>query len=605
MVQSDHAFTLPERSRDLPGTLLSYCREDPVQKILLALSYTLITLNLLALILQQSQGFVMDIFTELPFWFFLSLLFCYVAGTTVLFLSQGSIRRLSILLLFFTYFTVLVIPYMLGYYSMGRSDDMSYIGEYLQISTSGHVAGWDIYPASHMIGAALSIVSGLAPHLVSFIIPVVFSFIFSAGLILCCRFFLKNPVFETIAIPVSVIFYLGPYNFENVPHALFFGLMPLFIVIICRFIKDQNFANLVLVLPFTLLVPYMHPFIIFFVMALFFTILVFQGILKRWIDANYSLVFRMLVIVFIGFIPWFIYNQLLLNTLKASYINYLEKVTQPTFFATASKLSSINITTFSFVKLVMVYYGRYTIPFIIIAVAVLMVYLKREQLPLVLQNRLYFGVFFYVIFFGLEAVLFFNPLIVHQPDRETNLNFIVYAQVPLFVLSLYILFLHKKPSCRKITALIVIISVVWGLSFFGTFDAPIDYKPSAALTYNEVQAMEWFYKARTTENVLTPVSQIYRFHVLLNDGGDDQSPAIPDHFGYLNDTRTFAQINLDLGEQNYMVLMTIDEFLYQDVPGYTDVGRYNAGDFSRFRDDPSVQKILDDKNIQIFDYDLR
>jgi hypothetical protein len=252
----------------------------------------------------------------------------------------------------------------------------------------------------------------------------------------------------------------------------------------------------------------------------------------------------------------------------------------------------------------MVYYGRYTIPFIIIAIAVITVYLKRDRFPQLLQNRMFFGVFFYVIFFGLEAILFFNPLIVHQPDRETNLNFIVYAQVPLFVLSLYILFMQKKPSCRKITILILIISVVWGLSLFGTFDAPITYKPNAALTYNEVQAMEWFYEMRTTENVLTPISQIYRFHVLLNNGGDDQSPDVPDHFGYMTNTGTFAQINLDLGEQNYIVLMTIDELLYQEVPGYTDVGRYNAGDFSRFRNDPSLNKIFDDLNIQIFDYDL-
>jgi hypothetical protein len=76
---------------------------------------------------------------------------------------------------------------------------------------------------------------------------------------------------------------------------------------------------------------------------------------------------------------------------------------------------------------------------------------------------------------------------------------------------------------------------------------------------------------------------------------------IPDHFGYGNDNRSFAEINLKTSEQAYIILLTTDELLYQKVPGYMEVGRYNTQDFYRFRNDNSINKIFDDMNIEIYD----
>jgi len=112
---------------------------------------------------------------------------------------------------------ILLIPFMLGYYSMGRADDMSYIGEYVHISKTGAINGWDIYPGSLILGAILSIIPGLAANGAAFVMPVIFSFIFICGLCLCCRFFLKEEKLANIAVLSSFIFYLGPYNFSQRP----------------------------------------------------------------------------------------------------------------------------------------------------------------------------------------------------------------------------------------------------------------------------------------------------------------------------------------------------------------------------------------------------
>jgi len=571
--------------------------------ILLTVGYTLTIFNYLILFFHRSQGYTVDIYAELPLTFFLSLIFCFMIGSLVIFLNQGSIRNLGIVLLVFTYFTILIIPYMLGYYSMGRWDDMSYIGEYLQISTSGSIAEWDIYPASHIIGATLSMGTGLEPHVTSFVIPIVFSFILVAGLFLLCRELFKDQMLINIAIPSSFILYLGPYAFLNVPHALFFATMPLFIFLLFRFLESQNLSNIVMIFPFTFIIPFTHPFIILFVVSTFIFMIAFNKYLKTYVNKNFMRIRIPLIIVIMGFFTWFIYCSRFLSKFRQIYISYTQMTTviEPVFFETADKMSRIDLSIYKIIKLVTVYYGRYMIPVIIISIALIFVFLKRDQISQNLKNNFIFWIFFYVFFLIIESVLFFNPLISHQPDRLTNLNFMMYAQVPLFVLSLYVIFFQSKSSNLNIMFLVLVLSGIWGLTLFGSFNAPNIFKPNEAVSYNEVQGMKWFSETRMPENVFTTVTtQIYRFDDLFAKPRVGTNYFIPYHFGYVNDNRSFSEITSGYGQQNYIILLTIDEILYQEVPGYKEVGRYHAEDFHRFKNDNSVNKIFDNLNIEIF-----
>lgn len=258
---------------------------------------------------------------------------------------------------------------MLGYFSMGRADDMSYIGEYFQISKSGSIGWWDIYPGSLIFGATLSILSGLPANFVSFVIPIVFSFIFIGGLYLCCRFFLREEILLSIAIIVSFIFYLGPYNFLNVPHALFFAYMPLFIFILCRYIQNKKLENIFLIIFPILLIPYTHPFIVFFVFSLLFILILFNRILKKIIPAEYGNVKNLLLVVIVGFLGWFLYTSFLLSNFKSRYNLFISGTSEPVFLKTTEKLSHINADFMTIIKLLFLYYARYFIPLIIIIIA--------------------------------------------------------------------------------------------------------------------------------------------------------------------------------------------------------------------------------------------
>jgi hypothetical protein len=575
-------------------------------KPLLIIGFLLVVHNFLTLYFHQPQGYVVDIYSVLPLSFYGASILCYLISSIVLLSERDLVRKFGILLLVLNHLTILSIPYMLGYYSMGRADDMSYIGEYVHISRTGAIDGWDIYPGSLILGAVLSIVSGLPANGAAFVMPVVFSFVFIGGLVLCCRFFLKEEQLVNIAILSSFILYLGPYNFLNVPHALFFAYMPLFIFILSGYIKKPDFASAALVIIPTVLVPFMHPFIVLFVFALLLVLVLFGRVLNRFIQGDYWRATRPLVILFTGFFSWFIYCDALLSGFRISYRSYLQRTTEPVLLETADKLARINVDLFKMTKLLFVYYSRYFIPLIVIGIALVLVYLKRDQISDFLKNRTHFFLIFYITFLVTEAVLFLNPMFSHVPDRMTNLNFMVYAQVPLFVLALSVVFAKSKFFNRQTIILLLLLTGTWGLGLFGTFDSPNIFRTNVALTYNEVEGMEWFYGVRDSENIIVPLSQIGRFHDLFDDGGSDNRISMPDHFGYDSSHRPFADINLEYGQQSYIVLLTLDELLYQEVPGWVEVGRYTAGDYVRFRNDQSVNaKIYDNLNIEVYATDTQ
>jgi hypothetical protein len=579
-----------------------FLNDRKYSRFLLTLGFLLIFNNIIILYFHHPQGYVADIYSVLPTSFFGASILCYLVSSFVLISDRGIARKIGILLLILNHAVILLIPAMLGYYSMGRFDDVSYIGEYVHIIRTGAFSGWNIYPGSLILGATLSIISGLPANGAAFVMPFIFSFIFVGGLYLCCRFFLKKDKLVNIAALSSFILYLGPYNFLNVPHALFFAYMPLFIFILGGYIKRPNFATAVLVLTPTVLIPFMHPFIVLFVFALFLVLILFGRVLNWFIQGDYWRATRPFLILSTGFLSWFIYCNQLLGNFEVSYRHYRQRTTEPVLLETVDKLARINVDIFKMTKLLFMYYGRYMIPLAVIGVALILVYLKRDKFSQFLKNRTQFFLIFYIMFLVAEAVLFLNPMFSHQPDRMTNLNFMVYAQVPLFVLSLSALFAKSKFFNRQIILLLLLLAGTWGLSLFGTFDSPHIFRANVALTCNEVEGMEWYYEVRDSENIIVPWSQIGRFHDLFNTGESDKRIPIPDHFGYDSSHRSFADIHLNKVQQSYVILLTYDELLYQEVPGYMEVGRYNAGDYARFRNDQSVSaKLYDNLNIEIYD----
>lgn len=536
-----------------------------------------------------------------PFDFYLVFIICYLIAT---FLLLNGVKTSGTLILCFNHFEVLSIPYMLRYYSMGRADDMDYIGEYLQIATSGHFSNWNIYPASHLIGAIISLISNLEAHYTSFIIPIVFSFLFIAGIYLFSRKLFPNSCICCLTLASSFVLYLGIYNFLNVPHALFFALTPLYLWLLSKYLELYNLSFSIIFILMMLLIPLTHPFIVFF----FFIVFLFH-MMPRFLTSPRAEILQIkkikissFSILFISFMYWFINNQTLMGYFWRDYRGFINKITEPVFYETTDKLAKTNFGFLDYIKLFSFFCGRYLFPTFIILISGVYLYFHRDLLKeKVLKNYPHMLIFYIILIFT-QIILLFNPIISHQPDRIMNLNFAVYGQIPLFACSLYLLFLKKSKSFNGLLLVCGILSITWSFSLFGCFDSPNVYRTNVALTTNEVNGMDWFYRTKDESAVIIPgVSQINRFHSLFgNSEKIDVVEDIPDHFGYVDNSGYFADVNSSLGDNSYIIIFTLDELLYQKVPGYKAVGRYTQEDFYRFRTDASVNKIYDSINIEIF-----
>lgn len=573
--------------------------------LLAIVCFILLVRNLFILRFVQPVGYVVDIYSMFPLSFYFGLMFCYLVAT---FLVLNGKKILGILILCLNHFEILIIPNMLGYYSMGRADDMSYIGEYLQIATSGYFSSWDIYPASHIIGASISLVSNLEAHSTSFIIPIVFSFMFIAGIYLFSRELFPDSCINSLVLVSSFILYLGAYNFLNVPHALFFAFMPLYLFHFYKYFGiHNNIQNSIIFILMTLLIAFTHPFIILLLFVVFLV-----HMLPKIIPTINMKVLRVpkislssFLILITSFLLWFINCTAYQNSFKGNYISFINKVTEPVSFETADKLTKIHFDISDYMQLLSFFYGRYAIPTLIIFISFIIIYFNRQIIKRESFRNYPYVVMLYIVFLIIQIILLFNPIISHQPDRIMNLNFVVYAQVPLFACALYLLFLKKSKSYSRIILVSGILLLIWSFSLFGAFNSPIVYRPNFALTQNEVSGMEWFYEVKDESVISIPLSQINRFHDLFGDFQIADTIYRPhDHFGYTNNSSNFADINLYEIQKSNIIVLTFDELLYQEVPGYMTVGRYTKEDFDRFRNDASVNKIYDSINIEIFRSEL-
>ena len=115
-----------------------------------------------------SEGYVINIYKQLPFHFYLTLLFCYLSACALL-LAYRKISAVLILLL--VHIIVLIIPYILGYVSPSRGDEYIYI----ELVGKSELIGFsNLSPTGPLFISALALITGLEKWVLSYFLPVFF-----------------------------------------------------------------------------------------------------------------------------------------------------------------------------------------------------------------------------------------------------------------------------------------------------------------------------------------------------------------------------------------------------------------------------------------------
>jgi len=499
----------------------------------------------------QPEGYTVNIYEQLPFHFYLTLLLCYLSACVLLL----AYRKISaVLILFLVHTAVLIIPHMLGYVSIGREEKFSYIGLAGQSPLCDLSGFSNLSPTGPLLVSALAQVSGLETPALSYFLPVFFSIIFIAGMFLFYRIFMSREKLVSVAFLSSMIPYFGHFQTSAASCYLTFCLIPLYLFVLRSALSDKKKAMAVCLLFMMPLIPLAHPFI-FAYLVCFSLLLTFSskvlkpGFLRKILSLNFlfpglshSAGKKVPVFIFLSFTS----GGFLLCAKYAPQVfdTFTSDLTSRARMLVAAGLSTVPGTENGFLEfahLLNLYYGKYFIPLILILINSVIVWQNRKRFCHHFIRRYPRFLILYIATFFLELAFLLNPFIPYPPDRFANLSFIIFAQIPLLGYSLYIIFLRKGYTLGLGSAVLVL-CLLWTLGFFTCFSSPYTGGVSEAISQNEAEGIQW----------LSAVRDNYPY--IMSSGDYDGSSTLP----VIPGSNVNRSAELTEGSQNSLYASTND-----------------------------------------------
>ena len=582
-------------------------------KILKIVSITCLDLLITALIAARNApaiGYEPSIYVATPplVWVFLAIVIVCGIGIIVHQVFTGkteshNIWLLGLALILLACTAILLLYAVRGYAMLGRGDFSSHLVFITDIISTGHVAGGNIYPGTHVYIAELSLVFGVSPLTISkFVMPVLFLFYVLTVFLLSkiCLPSRGQAILATIATTTLVPFISG-WLITPCPNHVSNMFIPLALLL---FLKSRNairFSILFLILLF--LIPMLHPvttialLLILLVIGLPQLLFIFSRQHRiefgdiRFQDCTIPLSL-LFVWGFIWFSAFYFFDQMLIST----YIAIIE--------STQSKVEIL----FSDIGLGQKYGYSATVQFInvyggyllfVILTAISLPILIRRRLPVVYLRRL-------GSFWNMLAVMVLVIVLLYAIDIELHpARFFPYFLLActIFVgLVLYELLSNKWLSHYKnhfirlfpSFAMVIIFTLSFLSGILNLYDSPFRLAANDQVTRTELAGMSWFLDTRSTDiKVSTIFIPFSRFAFMLsgeNIGIEEGSSAVtlpPYHFGYdqlptLGDSYT---------EDSYMLLGKIDRDIYAYVWSKAAKFRWLPSDFERLEIDNSLGKI--------------
>ena len=555
--------------------------------------------NLLTLHFYVPSEYNIDIYSQLPLFFWLGIIFVYFISCVLILQQDKTLKIIGYVCIIVNFCVIYLILPELGSYIYGSSDELTHVGRMNYYLLDGYIDYANIYPATAIFYLSTSIFTGLGIREISFILPAFANLLFIAGTIAFSNKIINSPhhIFY-IFIPCSFILYFGHFHFSNVPQYTYFALVPLILYILFSYLIHKNFSKAIVLVIFLLITPFSHPFNWMFIMLTLFCIFIYY----TFFSTTNKTILNTLILGFVPFISWFLYSSLF-NSFEKIWSSFLSgSVENMVVEKTLDQFGKINLNPFEVIQFFLFYTGRFLIPFTVVIIFLLNLFKDKYNLSSKQRNIILKLAGAFLLFTAIHSLLFFNHLISHSTDRISNLVYNIFALIPLFALSLNYLFSYdqKWASTLKVS---LVLTLVFSLSLFGVFYSPHIYRPNIAITESEVLGMEWLFDYKNEFPIYAIVGSYgFRYATYFMSPTEQQDRMdkdilwssignIPDHFGY-NDN------SLELYSSRYIPIPTSHELLYQTV--YSNVGRFNKEDFAKFRKDPNIIKMYDGLDIEIY-----
>jgi hypothetical protein len=593
-----------------------------VAKILITLSFVLITLSLLVIAANPSNGsYEFSIYSAYPWYFWASVLSSIIIGQ-VLILSRcyshsNKVLLLSGVAILFSNTILLCLPILRGYVAFGRGDVLTHIGWMKDILQTGYIGIHDIYPLNHILGVSFSFASGMNLYDVTMVIPIFFSLFLTITVFLFAREILETRWQIILATVIGSIMLFGTAQTSFAPFQQSIFLFPFTLFLFFKS-RSSSKASLyrAMFLFYLVFVAFYHPLSAVFMIAIL--IVMEQGMaFSKWagmVDEKKSAPFQKMQkvsnLVLIAFVVCFMWNAYtkvvriniwnLLNSLNSSSDS--SQLASYTNIINSNNLSIVDILGSLFTM-----YGQYVILIIITTLGMArllhgMIKLGHKQSPITLMLSYEFSFFIiasivtsfivYIVGFGRYLIvsvifcIFLLPLLMDSakfPKRFGNIK--------------------PKPYLQSIALMILVFTLLM-ISTLSLYASPTVRSINYQVTETEFVGMDGFNHMRVMDNqVFEMGTSQYRMYDALY-GRDSKSFTTneilyspPDHFGYLSNQSWTGNSS----SPKYLLLTDAGRYFYPEIyPDFSNRWRFTNADFTRLMLDSNVTKLYDNSNLDIY-----
>ncbi|MFW5895262.1 MAG: hypothetical protein ACOCT9_00810, partial [archaeon] len=406
----------------------------------------------------------------------------------------------------------------------------------------------------------------------------------------------------------AVIFYNGGgTNFTPMSSALLFS--PLVFYLFFKAMEKENKQRLILLLVIILIAyPFFHPaanliiiisiFLICFISYFinnFFPESLFNDISShKKTDYNHS--FKLLMIMLFTWIPYVLHFEKFQKNIALIFRILLTGHSPSVQIQEIGEgINKLNLTSLDFFKLLFLERGI-SIIIIILTLSSFIMLIRKSRRKY--SKKLFILIIISFFMAGLYSAEIFGILtfLTAVATRRFFRFFLILAPI-IVVPSLFLIINYRK--IRSMFVILLLLIATLGIQT--AFTSPITYRPNPQVTRMEIRGAEWHVTHKdmnySETRIMTP---FYRFEEvtvgssLAGERALNRPKIVPDHFNYSN----YEQLYQSYNQRTYMFISEYDKTIYDTV--WQEVDRFDKSDFYKVENDPSVNKVYNNGECNIW-----
>lgn len=590
-------------------------------KVLLVFGYLLILSSLFLILTSSSSiGYEYDIYQVYPNYFWVFLILSLFLGQCILVyysISQITNRLwiAGLTLVIITNLILIFLPLIRGYFSFEDEDVFTHIGMMKDIIYNGYIGDSNIYPANHILGSIISLISGLNLHTVTLVIPGLFSILFMIGSYLFLRNIFSDQFRLLYGLSFALILYSGRTVTLFTPNAEAYLLLPfilhLIIESLCRTRDKNSFSSLSLIMG--VVIVFWHPLILIcllIILSILFCLQKVHSTSTLTFSSRYFILYLMLIILCI-FLSWNAYLVLSVKTIQPiieSILGVEEHTSVLQHYSTLA--SSANVPFAEIIRLTMDVYGQLII-LVIMTILCSAIYFSTIVRA---KNHIEIKVLFSLYAFGIFLLLSLFLLLMGGAYGFSRILLVSVLFSPIIIASVWGVDLPplsdlnpKYVLAFKIGFILIVLLSINFFSIYNLYNSPLVKYPNDQVPESVFIGAESFFQARDDNlQILEFGLSQFRYYTaiygneipLKNVANYAVSSLAPvDHFGY----NCHHSVKDSYVDDRYLLITTKGRLFYPEIyPEYESLWRFTPDDFIRLSSDPGAHRLYYGGNLEVY-----